>query len=70
MAILKYKRILVKLSGEAMMGLSEFGIDPEIVAIMVGELKPLIEAGVELGVVVGGGNIFRGAGLAATGLDL
>lgn len=69
MADLKYKRILVKLSGEALMGQSEFGIDPNIVVNMVGELKCLAEAGAELGVVVGGGNIFRGAGLAATGLD-
>jgi uridylate kinase len=69
MAKLKYKRILVKLSGEAMMGLSDFGIDPEVVARMVGEIKQLIQAGVEVGVVVGGGNIFRGAGLAAAGLD-
>ena len=51
------------------MGQSAFGIDPEIVAKMVGELKSLIEAGVELAVVVGGGNLFRGAGLAAVGLD-
>jgi uridylate kinase len=69
MANLKYKRILVKLSGEAMMGLSDFGIDPEVVTNMVGELKQLIEAGMEVGVVVGGGNIFRGARLAAAGLD-
>ena len=51
------------------MGQSAFGIDPEIVAKMVGELKSLIKAGVELAVVVGGGNLFRGAGLAAVGLD-
>jgi uridylate kinase len=69
MANLKYKRILVKLSGEAMMGLSDFGIDPEVVTKMVGELKLLIQAGVEVGVVVGGGNMFRGARLAAAGLD-
>jgi uridylate kinase len=69
MTNLKYNRILVKLSGEALMGRSDFGIDPDIVANMVGELKRLIEAGAELGVVVGGGNMFRGAGLAAAGLD-
>lgn len=51
------------------MGQSDFGIDPNIVANMAGELKRLIEAGVELGVVVGGGNMFRGARLAAAGLD-
>ena len=69
MANLKYKRILVKLSGEALMGQSDFGIDPDIVTKMVSELKQLITAGAELGVVVGGGNMFRGAGLAAAGLD-
>jgi uridylate kinase len=69
MANLKYQRILVKLSGEALMGQSDFGIDPDIVTNMVSELKRLIKAGAELGVVVGGGNMFRGAGLAAAGLD-
>jgi uridylate kinase len=69
MANLKYRRILVKLSGEALMGRSSFGINPEIVANMATELRHLIEAGAEVGVVVGGGNIFRGADLAATGLD-
>jgi uridylate kinase len=69
MANLKYKRILVKLSGEALMGQSDFGIDPDIVTNMVSELKRLIKAGAELGVVVGGGNMFRGVGLAAAGLD-
>jgi len=51
------------------MGQSDFGIEPDIVANMVGELKRLIEVGAELGVVVGGGNMFRGARLAAAGLD-
>lgn len=69
MTDLKYRRILVKLSGEALMGQSDFGINPEIVANMATELKRLTEAGVEVGVVVGGGNIFRGAQLAAAGLD-
>ena len=52
---LRYKRILVKLSGEAMTGSAEFGIDPPVVAKMVSELKRLLEIGVEVGVVVGGG---------------
>ena len=69
MAKLKYKRLLVKLSGEALMGQSEFGIDPKIVARMAGELKSLLDLGVEIGVVVGGGNMFRGEKLAAAGLD-
>jgi len=51
------------------MGQSNFGIDPDTVANMVGELNALIEAGTELGVVVGGGNMFRGANLSAAGLD-
>jgi uridylate kinase len=69
MAKLKYKRLLVKLSGEALAGESEFGIDPAIVERMASELKALLDAGVEIGVVVGGGNIFRGARLAEAGLD-
>ena len=64
-----YKRLLVKLSGEALMGQYEFGIDPAIVSNLADELGKLQQAGVELGVVVGGGNIFRGAGLANAGLD-
>ncbi|MFA9421091.1 MAG: UMP kinase [Gammaproteobacteria bacterium] len=69
MAKLKYKRLLVKLSGEALMGQSEFGIDPKIVARKAGEIKSLHDAGVEIGLVVGGGNMFRGEKLAAAGLD-
>ena len=69
MTDLKYRRILVKLSGEALMGQSDFGINPDIVSNMAAELKRLTEAGAEVGVVVGGGNIFRGAELAAAGLD-
>jgi uridylate kinase len=69
MTELKYKRLLVKLSGEALMGRFDFGIDPQVIAALAVELKALLEAGVELGVVIGGGNIFRGAGLAEAGLD-
>lgn len=69
MADLKYKRLLVKLSGEALMGQYEFGIDPEVVKSLAIELDHLQQAGVEIGVVIGGGNIFRGAGLAKAGLD-
>jgi len=69
MAKLKYKRLLVKLSGEALMGQSDFGIDPKIVARKAGEIKSLHDAGVEIGLVVGGGNMFRGEKLAAAGLD-
>ena len=69
MATLQYKRLLVKLSGEALMGKQDFGIDPDMVLKVAGDLKVLQLAGVELGIVVGGGNIFRGAGLAEAGVD-
>ena len=69
MANLQYRRLLIKLSGEALMGEQDFGIDPAMVLKVAGELKTLQQAGVELGVVVGGGNIFRGAGLAQAGVD-
>jgi len=63
------RRILLKLSGEALMGQSRFGIDPPAMARMAGEIKGLVDAGVQVGVVIGGGNIFRGAGLAEGGID-
>jgi uridylate kinase len=65
----KYKRLLVKLSGEALMGQYDFGIDPVVIAKLSGELDGLQQAGIELGVVVGGGNLFRGAQLAEAGVD-
>lgn len=64
-----YQRILLKLSGEALLGEEDYGIDPKIMARIAEEIKHIAEAGVELGVVIGGGNIFRGAGLAASGID-
>ncbi len=69
MSELKYKRLLVKLSGEALMGQYDFGIDPDVIKGLAVELDNLQQAGVEMGVVIGGGNIFRGAGLAQAGLD-
>jgi len=63
------KRVLLKLSGEALMGQADFGIEPEIIARMAGEIRDLVNAGVQIGVVIGGGNIFRGAGLAEAGID-
>ncbi len=67
---LKYKRILLKLSGEALMGSEDYGIDPTVVRRLAQEIMDVARAGVEVGVVIGGGNIFRGAGLAAaTGMD-
>ena len=64
-----YRRILLKLSGEALMGDGEDTISPVIVGRIALELCELVKTGVELGVVIGGGNIFRGASLAAAGLD-
>lgn len=69
MAKSKYKRILVKLSGEALSGTSEAVIDPAMIDKLATELLGLHDAGIEVGVVVGGGNLFRGAALAAAGLD-
>ena len=65
----KYQRVLLKLSGEALMGSADYGIDPEVIARVAGEIKSIVDCGVQVGVVIGGGNIFRGAGLAASGMD-
>ncbi len=62
-------RILLKLSGEALMGQSDFGIDPGVIARVADEISGLTSAGVQVGLVIGGGNIFRGAGLARSGID-
>ena len=59
-----YKRILLKLSGEALQGTEGFGIDASILDRMAQEIKELVELGIQVGVVIGGGNLFRGAGLA------
>src|SRR6478736_857263 len=64
-----YSRILVKLSGEALMGSGDYGIEPAVIKRIAGELQAIREMGVQLAVVVGGGNIFRGAGLARAGMD-
>jgi uridylate kinase len=65
----RFNRILLKLSGEALMGPGQFGIDPETVATMAAEVKAAKEAGFELCLVIGGGNIFRGMAGAAKGMD-
>jgi uridylate kinase len=65
----KYKRILLKLSGEALTGAERFGIDPKILDRMALEIGQLVGIGVQVGLVVGGGNLFRGAALNAAGLD-
>jgi uridylate kinase len=66
---LKYQRILLKLSGEALMGAEDYGIDPKVLDRLAREIIEVHRAGVQVGVVIGGGNIFRGAGLAAAGMD-
>jgi len=66
---LKYRRILLKLSGEVLMGRGDYGIDPDVLARVAGEVRQVCNFGVQLGVVIGGGNIFRGAGLARAGMD-
>jgi len=65
----KYKRILLKLSGEALTGKENFGIDPKILDQMALEVGQLVGIGVQVGLVVGGGNLFRGAALQSAGLD-
>lgn len=64
-----FKRVLLKLSGEALMGNKGLGIDPEIVASVALELKEIRDLGVEIGIVIGGGNIFRGLSASARGMD-
>lgn len=64
-----YKRVLLKLSGEALMGDAEFGIDPAVIDRTALEIKELVDAGVEVALVIGGGNIFRGISLAAEGMN-
>jgi uridylate kinase len=64
-----YKRVLLKLSGEALMGDADYGIHPEVISRFAKEIAELSSQGIELGIVIGGGNIFRGAGLAASGMD-
>ncbi len=65
----RYKRILVKLSGEALLGEADYGIDPVVLKRVAAELVEVSAMGVEIAVVLGGGNIFRGAGLARSGMD-
>lgn len=69
MAEAKYKRILLKLSGEALMGEESFGIDPQVIDRIAQDIKEARDLGVEVCLVVGGGNIFRGLSAAAKGFD-
>ena len=64
-----YQRILLKLSGEALLGDEDYGIDPVIIGRIANEVLEVINTGVQTAIVIGGGNIFRGAGLAQSGID-
>ncbi|MBC7450363.1 MAG: UMP kinase [Cytophagales bacterium] len=66
---MKYKRILLKLSGEALMGEQKYGIDSRVLIRYASEIKAIADKGVEITIVVGGGNIYRGIEAAATGID-
>ena len=66
---MKYKRILLKLSGEALMGKRQYGIDPERLSEYAEDIKAITEMGVEVAIVIGGGNIFRGVAGASNGMD-
>ena len=66
---LKYRRVLLKLSGEALMGNEAYGIDPKVIDRLAAEISELNKKGAEIAIVIGGGNIFRGTGLAARGID-
>jgi uridylate kinase len=67
--MMKYNRVLLKLSGEALMGDNDFGIDPNRIAEYAEEIKAVSEKGVQVGIVIGGGNIFRGISGASQGMD-
>lgn len=69
MSALAHRRVLLKLSGEALMGTEDYGIDPVMIDRVAREVMEAREAGAEIALVIGGGNIFRGAGLAAAGMD-
>ena len=69
MADTAYQLILLKLSGEALLGNEDYGIDPAIIGRIAGEIKEVLNTGVQVAIVIGGGNIFRGAGLAQSGID-
>ncbi|MBW8824230.1 MAG: UMP kinase [Xanthomonadales bacterium] len=69
MTALAHRRVLLKLSGEALMGDENYGIDPKVLVRLANEVKEAHDAGAEVALVIGGGNIFRGAGLAEGGMD-
>jgi len=61
--------VLIKMSGEALMGASDYGIDPDVIQRLAEEVKDLVTCGIQVGIVIGGGNLLRGQGLAAKGMD-
>jgi uridylate kinase len=65
----QYRRVLLKLSGEALMGDLDYGIEPKVIQRIAAEIATACNSGVEIAIVIGGGNIFRGAGLARAGMD-
>lgn len=64
-----YKRVLLKLSGESLMGQNSFGLDPEVIGQYASEVKSIVELGVEVAIVIGGGNIYRGMNESETGIE-
>ena len=66
---MQYKRILLKLSGESLMGANQYGIDPARLAEYAEEIKAIVNTGIEVAIVIGGGNIFRGVAGASNGMD-
>jgi uridylate kinase len=66
---LPFRRILLKMSGEGLLGNADYGIDPQTLARVAAEVSAVIQLGIQVGIVIGGGNIFRGAGLARAGMD-
>src|SRR3954466_6031138 len=64
----RYRRVLLKLSGEGLMGEREYGLDPKMVGMVAQEIKTVVQMGVQVCLVIGGGNIFRGVSAAAPGM--
>lgn len=65
----QYQRVLLKISGEALLGELDYGIDPKVSSRIANEVAAVIDSGIQIGIVIGGGNLFRGKGLAASGID-
>ena len=66
---MSYKRVLLKLSGEALLGEKSYGVDPKRILAYSKEIKEIVDSGIELAIVIGGGNIFRGVSGASNGID-